>query len=313
MVATNEVVKGYVAGTLRGSAKVGVPGRVPVTKALIVMDANLKPGVQSSGVAPLPQAALALATVIPSTPLREGTLQTVRQKGTHAAAGIQILQGDQKAEGTVQFATVQLVPETLACWVPVSRQAVQDVDGLAAFIDGELMYAVKLLEEDQILNGTSTFATPVAGQLFGLNTNASVVTTASTTALDAIADLLGSLLASGVQPTAIVVNPVDWLGVSKVKTSTGEYVLGGPGSAPSQMLWSTPLVLSSKQPAGVVLSGDFSRGSHLWFREDSTVEVSSEHLDYFTKNLLAAKCEERILLEIRQPGAFGKVALPGGA
>ena len=51
------------------------------------------------------------------------------------------------------------------------------------------------------------------------------------------------------------------------------------------------------------------RGCRLWFREDATIEVSSEHGDYFIRNLLAVRAEGRIALAINQPAYFAKAAL----
>jgi HK97 family phage major capsid protein len=311
LVAKSELVAEFMRGSLRGSARVSVPGRV--CKTVITTGADLKPGIQTTPVEPLPREPLGVLDLITQVPLTQGVLQVVRQKNRATpGAAVQLHEGDVKAEQDLQFTTGQLVPETLAAWIPVSRQAAMDVAGLQALINTELLYLVKVLEENQVLNGTGTLALPVEGQFTGLNVNAPVIATTSTTALDAIADLLGALLAAGVRPSGVVLNPVDALALAKLKTINGEYLLGSPAAQPGSVLWGVSFAVSTRQPAGTVLAGDFSRGARLWFREDATIEISSEHADFFVRNLLAVRCEERAVLELVQPAYFGKVTLPAG-
>jgi hypothetical protein len=78
-------------------------------------------------------------------------LQVVRQKNRATpGAAIQLHEGDVKAEQTVDFSTGQLVPETLAAWIPVSRQAAMDVAGLQALINTELLYLVTHQKECRV-------------------------------------------------------------------------------------------------------------------------------------------------------------------
>ena len=42
----------------------------------------------------------------------------------------------------------------------------------------------------------------------------------------------------------------------------------------------------------------------LWDREDANVEISREHADFFTRNLAAILCEERLAVTVRRPEAF---------
>ena len=311
LVTRSAEIKQFITGSVRGTARVAVPGRI--TKAIVTTSSDLKPGVRSTGIEALPREPLGVLDLISQTTLSQGLLQVVRQTTRMTpGAAVQLLEGDAKAEQTVSFKTVQLTPETLAAWIPVSKQAAMDIAGLEMLIETELIYAIKVLEEDKVLNDTGTFALPVEGMFTGLNPNAAAVTTSSTTPLDAIADLLGALIATGVRPTGLVMNPADALAISKLKNLNDEYLLGSPSAAPGGVLWGVSLAVSSQQPAGVVLAGDFSRGARLWYREDATVEVSSEHADYFIKNLLAVRAEERLAFELAQPAYFAKVTLPTG-
>jgi HK97 family phage major capsid protein len=80
-------------------------------------------------------------------------------------------------------------------------------------------------------------------------------------------------------------------------------------------LWGLQVVVSNSMPAGQFVVGDFRNGAMLLDRMASTVEVSTEHADFFTRNLIAVRCEERVALLTFAPWAFvkGSFAAPGTA
>src|SRR5262249_3195377 len=143
-------------------------------------------------------------------PIDGGMVQYVRQKGPGPIAAVQVAEGDLKTEGSFVWETVTVGPVTIAIWVAASRQVLQDVPGLESVINNELLWAVRLCEEDEILNGPGT-----AGHLAGLmGIAASVTPVASSTGIDAIAQLVAAVAATGATPTGVVLNPADYLKLS---------------------------------------------------------------------------------------------------
>ncbi len=308
LVAKSADVKNFFAsaGRSRGSVHIAVPGRL-IRKNIIVSDVGgLKPGVQNLGIAPLVAPPLGVAELIPSVPITEGMIEFCRQIGVLPIAGSQLGQGVAKKEVSLDFEDVVLAAETLAAWIAVSRQAAADSRMLQAFINAQLLQSVRLEEERQILSGAGA----AAHELTGLLPIATPVVVTATTPIDAIAQLLGSLTAQGITPSGVVINPVDFNGMSTAKTIGGDYILGSPTQATPQVLWGVQLALSSTVPAGTVLAGDFQRGALLGYREDPNVQISSEHADFFIRNLLAVRAEERLALAILQPFYFAKTTLP---
>ena len=58
------------------------------------------------------------------------------------------------------------------------------------------------------------------------------------------------------------------------------------------------------------LVGDFERAATLYDRHAPRIEVSTEHADFFTRNLVAIRAEERLALVTKNSdamvyGAFG--------
>jgi HK97 family phage major capsid protein len=52
------------------------------------------------------------------------------------------------------------------------------------------------------------------------------------------------------------------------------------------------------------LVGAFREGAQVWRKGGLTVESSNSHQDYFRKNLVALRAEERIALTVYRPSAF---------
>ena len=306
LIAKSADVRSFASSRMRGAAQVSVPGRL-VTKATIT-STMAGPGVQSIPPGGLPQSALSVADLIPAYPALEGMVQVIRQNGLHPVAGIQANEGDVKAEGNIVFTTITLPCETLACWVPASRQVLMDVAALQGIIDSELTYSIRVLEDAEILNGAG------ADHLQGIVPLAvPIAPVTGDTILDAIGRVLGALMAGGVTPTGLVLNPADWLTAMLAKTGNDEYLLGSPASEMARQLWGVSLALSPAMTAGSVLAGDFRRGAELRYREDANIQISTEHSDFFIRNLVAIRAEERLALAVKQPLMFAKSTLPAGA
>lgn len=289
---------------IRGSVTVAIGGSF-VTKATITTGTTgLIVRTETDPIDPLPRLPLTVIDLLPKRPLKGGVLKFTRQTGAHPVAGIQVLEGDAKAEGALTFEEVTLTTETLAVWIPASVQALRDIDGLELLIDTELLYAVKVLEDNEVLNGTG------AGHLTGLLPTATVVVPdAADTPIDAVARMLMNLITRGYQPTGVVLNPADYLSMALAKDADENYILGPPTSAPATTLWGIPLALTTALAAGTAMAGDFRR-AELRYSEDANVQISTEHADFFIRNLVAIRAEESALLAIKRPDAFVKTTLP---
>jgi HK97 family phage major capsid protein len=59
--------------------------------------------------------------------------------------------------------------------------------------------------------------------------------------------------------------------------------------------------------ANTALVGAFGTMSQVFRKGGIRVEASNSHQDFFIKNLVAIRAEERLALAVYRPGAFGKV------
>ncbi|WP_027500812.1 phage major capsid protein [Rhodococcus sp. UNC363MFTsu5.1] len=211
--------------------------------------------------------------------------------------------GGYKPEGSWAYERKVANVKTIAEWVPATKRALADVAALEGLINDELRLDIAEAEEAQILNGNGT------GENFtGINQWSGVQTQAfSTDLFESIRKGITKARTVGrVNPTAIVVNPLDAEAIDLAKDLNGAYRYGGPQTLGQRSVWSLPVVESETQAAGEVLLGDFSKAV-IWDREQTSVTVTDSHADFFIRNMVAILAEERLAFAVTRPTAFVKV------
>jgi HK97 family phage major capsid protein len=181
-----------------------------------------------------------------------------------------------------------------------------------------LTYLLKLKEEDELLNGQAT-GTDLSGLVLNATTyDLSYTNTASDTFIDVCGHALQQVEDnSGFQADAIVLNNRDWHSITQIKTtgtaSSGEYIYSDPHNAQTPRLWGVNVIPTKSMPRGQFLAGAFGLGAAIWDRNSATVEISREHSDFFTRNLIAILIEERLTLTIFRTEAFCFGGFPLGS
>jgi HK97 family phage major capsid protein len=190
--------------------------------------------------------------------------------------------------------------QTIAHWIAASRQLIDDAPALEDYINTPLLYGLKLVEEDQFVNGDGT------GQnISGLLVNATPFSgSTSGTPIDVLGAAIEQVGESGFTADAAVVSLHDFWGIVTTKNIFGGYILPDFQSTPNPRVWGLPLVVSQVIPVGTFLVGAFQLGAAIWDRQDATIELSREHASFFTQNLVAILCEERVALTVFRSTAF---------
>jgi HK97 family phage major capsid protein len=208
-----------------------------------------------------------------------------------------------KPESGITFTLASSAVVTIAHWIPASKQVLEDSPMLQSYIDGRLMYGLKLEEEDELLNGAGT-----SGKLNGLLNQATTQTLPSPapTAVDQIRYAIAEASVSNYTPTAIVMNPNDWRDLELAKDTQGRYLFANPQSMANPMMWGLPVVVTNSIAENTFLLGAFGMGAQIWDRMDASIEVSRENSDNFVKNMCTILAEERLALTVYRPAAFLK-------
>jgi HK97 family phage major capsid protein len=119
-----------------------------------------------------------------------------------------------------------------------------------------------------------------------------------------LAPIKAQLEAADFEADGLVLNPLDLARLMTLKDADGNYLLRGPMSPEPPTLWGCRIVATNSMSVDKFLIGSFARAATLYQREATVVEVSTEHSDYFTRNLVAIRAEERVAPVVGQPGAL---------
>ncbi|MGZ2410743.1 HK97 family phage major capsid protein [Sphingomonas sp. F9_3S_D5_B_2] len=263
------------------------------------------------GVVITPQRRLRIRDLLPTVGISTGSIEYPKQT-TRTNSANTVAEGAAKPESAYGFTMQTASPKVIAHWVPASRQILDDAPQLKGIIDSELLFGMALKEDAQLLAGDGT-----GENLSGLITNATAfsapITITSPTMIDNIGLAMLQTTLADYTPTGIVMHPSDWMRITLLKDSAGMYLVGDPvkggvvtynGAPSAPMLFGVPVVTTTSITIDKFVVGDFQAAATLYDRWAPRVEVSTEHDDFFTRNLVAILCEERIALAVKQAGAL---------
>ena len=223
-----------------------------------------------------------------------------------------------KPESAITFTEATFPVRTIAHWVPITRQVLEDSALVQSYVDQRLRYGLKLRENGQILNGNGT-APNIRGilQTSGIQnldqtyfTGAAVKNAGTDNEnLNRIRRAITVIANTGqAQATFVVLNPADAETIDTIADANRQYLIGGPLAGMQRTLWGLRVVESSDMAAGSALVGDGSMAAVV-DRSDAQVLIADQHDDFFTRNLLVLLAEERIALPVFRPAAFAFVDL----
>jgi HK97 family phage major capsid protein len=267
----------------------------------------LVPAARLPGVVAEPNRMLRLRDFLPSGVTSSNLIEYAQENVFTNNAGPQFdaspggTESQLKNESNITFTLATAPVITLAHFILASRQVHDDAPMLASYIDGRLMYGLKLEEEDELLNGTGA-----SGQLNGLLNQATAYTRGATndTAIDTLRKAQTQLAQSEYSAEVYVLNPADWEAVELTKDSQGRYIFANPQSNAAPALWSRPVVATNSMPAGSFLCANLSQAAQIWDRQAMSVEASREDSDNFRRNMVTLLAEERIGLAVYRPAAL---------
>ncbi len=234
----------------------------------------------------------------------------IEQAFTNAAAPV--AEGAAKPESALVFTQHTDPVSKIAHWLPVTEELLEDVAAIQSYIDARLTLGVQLAEEDQLLNGNGT-APNILGVLNRPGLAPSLARNAAGTPPETNVDVIlrqitAIATTAFVYPDGVVMNPANWFTVATAKSTTGEYLGPGPfSSLPTASVWGTPVVVTPSIVANTALVGAFATMSQVFRKGGLRIEASNSHQDFFIKNLVAIRAEERLALAVYRPGAFGTV------
>ncbi len=178
-----------------------------------------------------PRQQLTLRNLLTATPTTFQVVDFVRVL-TPMTIASPVPEGSLKPENAVQFTTTSERVKVIATWIPASRQILDDLNGLAAFLQNSLGYYTDLAEEQQLLSGDN-----IGENLHGIIPQSSAFNqgllnpTRGWNKIDIVGTAIKQIAAAKeLMPTFIVMHPNDWWDIRLTKDGFGRYLISGINS-----------------------------------------------------------------------------------
>jgi HK97 family phage major capsid protein len=218
-----------------------------------------------------------------------------------------------KPQSSFAFEGHQAPVRTLAHWEAAHRNVLADEPQLRSIIDNELMYGLRLLEDNQILNGDGSgenllgvLRTPGIQEY---NWSDGAVTPVPDSKADAIRRAATLSFLAYYEPSGVVLHPNDWEDMELTKDKNGQYLIAvsvAMGGEPK--VWRMPVIDTPAIDEGTALVGAFGTGAQLYDREQASIRISEQHSDFFVRNAIVVLAEQRLALAVKRPEAFVAVS-----
>lgn len=218
---------------------------------------------------------------------------------TNSAAPV--AEGQMKPESNIKFDTVTVGVKTIAHWVPITKQARDDIPMLESYVQGRLIEGLHIVEDRELLYGDGT-----GEHLLGLIPQASAYSRgkAGDTMIDTIRRARTQVRLAEYQADGVVLNPADWEDIELAKGNDGRYLWVNVTVGGEMRLWKMPVIETTAIQENDFLLGAFSMAAQIFLREDAAVAISEHDRDNFVKNMLTLRVEERLALAVFRPQSF---------
>lgn len=249
---------------------------------------------------------LTLRDVLNVSPTSSPVIDYVREESYSESAGI-VSEGATKPQAAVEYSKQRANVVTIAVWIPVTEQQLQDAPALINRINNRLLWDVRKAEEQEIGYGDGT------GEHFeGLFDAGTGIDAMRTEAGDTLIDIsrrgITDVMTDGYDPNALWIHPIDWEAIELAKGSDGQYVWAIIRDTLGPRIWGVRVVqgVGTKIAGGTTRNmavGDFLNGATLYDRQQAAIQVGWIN-EQFIENLRTIRAEERVAWALEAPKAF---------
>ena len=195
-----------------------------------------------------------------------------------------VAEGAAKPEAAFTMTPKTAALDTIAHWMQITRQALDDAPYMRSLIEGKLRRGLLAKAEADMAAALVAATLPA---------------TAGASLLAAIRAGIGIVEAAGYQPNAVVLNPADFAALDVDVMGTTD-----TGPVRGQSFWGLTPVAVASQPAGTATVGDYTEGATLFDRGVSNVFVTDSHASLFISNILVILAEARLKSAVTDLAAF---------
>lgn len=221
--------------------------------------------------------------------------------------------GGQKPWGGWEWEEVTESVGTIAELAAVTRQTLADQPALQGLVDQELRDNLAQALEDAVIAGDGSGPNPTgiletSGTLsegVDADDDAAVREFLAVRRAKTLLRTVGRVAANG-----LALHPEDAERIETRRDANGQFYGMGPFAVGPNQLWGVNRVVTEAVPQGTAILADWSKAV-LWDREQTTVDMSDSHADFFARNLVAVRAEARVAFGVIRPQAFAVIDLEG--
>lgn len=242
-----------------------------------------------------------VASLMPNGNTSQNAIPYMEETTTTSGAA-EVAEGAEKPASEIKLEEKSSPVKKIATVLPVTDELFADAPGMRSYVENRLRSFVKQREDGQLLNGNGSGA-----NLRGILATGGVQTQAK--GADPVPDAIFKAMtkietAAFLDASGVVMNPLDWQDIRLLRTLDGIYIWGSPSDPGPKRIWGLPVVTTTRIAENTALVGAFRDGAQIFRRSELAFAVSDSHDDFFYKNLLALRVEERLALVVFRPAAF---------
>lgn len=211
-------------------------------------------------------------------------------------------EGDPIPEGNPQMLDVALYTSKITQLIRLSREQYKQA-GTPAQLGASVRRAITKKADQAFLTQVAPSGGAVAPMAGLFNISGVVAGGEVTGDLDVLTDLVAALESNGANPSLIVVDPLGWAELQKLKQGleSNQPILGAGADAGARTLLSLPVVVSAAAPtlSGIVIDRNEVLSAY------STIEVATSADVYFNSDSIGLRATWRIAQAVARANRLG--------
>ena len=251
-----------------------------------------------------PLAPISVVEHIPMLTTQRDTIRYMRET-TFTNTAAEKLENTDYIEATLALQEQTDEVERLGVFLPVTDEQLEDVAGMAGYINQRLTYMIRARLDSQILVGDGSTPNLLGTLLLG-GLNDQPLSTDSRP--DAFYKAMTQVRVAGfAEPSVVFVHPNDWQVIRLLTTADGIYIFGSPMDAGQDRIWGVPVVKTTAMTENTALVGDYRNFSALYTRRGVTLKITDSHASLFIRTVQVIRADMRIAMVHYRIDAFCKI------
>lgn len=248
-----------------------------------------------------------VTAAFPHTTTSSNAISYLKEKSFENSAA-ETAESTAKPESKIEFEEADASVRTIAHYIRVTKQLAEDAPALAAYINNRMMYGLNRRIERQLLVGDGT-GQNLSGIFTAGNFTAHGFTTSTmpegSTVLDLIRRCASTMRKTGYTPTVLFLNPMDFDTLRGMKNQSGDYLMGSPLQAGTDIRpWGLRVVEFPEVAEGKFMVADPQMVAMIYDRSAPVIEMFEQDSDNVTKNLYTIRCECRMAFAVESANCF---------